>query len=418
MKRVLQHTASLVGGEAAVRAGNYAALLWIARMYGAATLGTYAICLAVLTVVVMFADAGLVTAAIPMLSRESAAGPELLARLTVCKVTLLLLAGLALVVSAGIARPAPLFLLTAAWLALRTMLQSVSQLQIAALKSALRTNWVGVIQAMHAASLFLGLWLGYELRWSFSALLAWLTAAQAVELLLAMIALAVFGMFPRWPASFGFGSLLKSAAPFGIVTSLANLIIRLDTILLSSIVSLPELGAFTASNSLLLLIYLGSWLFGTVLLPDMVRIAHDSQALYDWTREWLCRVSAVAIPASLVAAVAAPRLVVSLFGPAYAASGAPGAVMLLASPLILLNSVYTTAAFALNRRGTLIVIYAVTSALTIVLDLVLGKTLGALGVACGVLLREAAMTGMLHAFLFRAAWREGKLALRGSAVAD
>jgi O-antigen/teichoic acid export membrane protein len=56
LKTVLQNLASVVGGEAAVRAANFVVVLFISREYGAAALGAYAVSLAVSTVVVMFAD--------------------------------------------------------------------------------------------------------------------------------------------------------------------------------------------------------------------------------------------------------------------------------------------------------------------------------------------------------------------------
>src|SRR5208283_3157577 len=53
----------------AVRAANLAATLLIARVFGGAVLGAYTACLAVVTVVIMFADSGLQTSAITELSQ-------------------------------------------------------------------------------------------------------------------------------------------------------------------------------------------------------------------------------------------------------------------------------------------------------------------------------------------------------------
>ncbi|MDT9136253.1 hypothetical protein RSW15_24275, partial [Escherichia coli] len=59
LKRILQNLASVLGGEAMVRAANLAAAIAIARLYGPAILGLYGACLAVVTIVFMFAESGL-----------------------------------------------------------------------------------------------------------------------------------------------------------------------------------------------------------------------------------------------------------------------------------------------------------------------------------------------------------------------
>jgi len=104
MKNILKPLGSVLGGEAAVRAANFAATLLIARVFGGTVLGAYTACLAVVTVVIMFADSGLQTSAITELSQGVGARGEILGRLYLCKTLLiaaaaLLLAGIGLWVS-------------------------------------------------------------------------------------------------------------------------------------------------------------------------------------------------------------------------------------------------------------------------------------------------------------------------------
>src|SRR5208283_3991501 len=105
----------------AVRAANLAATLLIARVFGGAVLGAYTACLAVVTVVIMFADSGLQTSAITELSQGGSARGEILGRLYLCKTMLiaaaaLLLAGIGLWVNV-----APLVWAIAVWITLRTV---------------------------------------------------------------------------------------------------------------------------------------------------------------------------------------------------------------------------------------------------------------------------------------------------------
>src|SRR5260370_14479421 len=96
MRDTLKHLGSVLGGEAAVRAANFAATLLIARVFGGSVLGAYTACLAVVTVVIMFADSGLQTSAITGLSQGSSARGEILGRLYLCKTILIAAAALLL----------------------------------------------------------------------------------------------------------------------------------------------------------------------------------------------------------------------------------------------------------------------------------------------------------------------------------
>jgi O-antigen/teichoic acid export membrane protein len=59
---------NVIGGEASVRAANFVAALFVARVYGSSMLGAYAACFAAVTVVILFADNGLQTSAITELT--------------------------------------------------------------------------------------------------------------------------------------------------------------------------------------------------------------------------------------------------------------------------------------------------------------------------------------------------------------
>src|SRR5215469_11083318 len=174
MKAVLQNLASVLGGEAAVRFGNFAAILFIARKYGGAVFGAYAVSLAIVTVVVMFADNGLQTAAITQLSAANFGRDHVVGRLTFAKTAML-----------GVS--------------LRAVFQSYSQLQMAILKSISLANAIVIIQSLHSSILFLGIWFAFKLNWSIFALLEWLTFCQIVELGLGAGVLYQSGILSRWP---------------------------------------------------------------------------------------------------------------------------------------------------------------------------------------------------------------------------
>jgi O-antigen/teichoic acid export membrane protein len=395
MRAVLQSVVSVIGGEAAVRVANFAAVLVIARAYGRAALGAYAVSLAVVTVVVMFADNGLQTAAITLISSVNAQRNQIIGRLIVSKSVLLAMAAILLAIVASWTKQAPLFLAIGFWVTVRAILQSYSQLQMAFLKSVSNAHWIGIIQCAHSAILFVGIWLATKRGWTIFGLLCWLATCQLLELLLGTAALYRGGIWPSWAGRLDFFATVKMAAPFGIASGLANLIIRSDTIVLSTFVPLAELGAFSAANTILLIVYVCAWLFGSTLLPEMVRLSSQRESLKMYANRWIRWVVLVTVPAALLVSFVAPRIIVVVYGPAFAGSGTLASIMAIACPLILLNSIYTARTIATNSRAIFLGIFSVGALASLALDFFFGRAYGSLGIAWAIVIREA---GMLFAF--------------------
>ena len=402
MKNILKPLGSVLGGEAAVRIANFAATLLIARVFGGTVLGAYTACLAVVTVVIMFADSGLQTSAITELSQGVGARGEILGRLYLCKTLLiaaaaLLLAGIGLWVSVT-----PFVWAIAAWITARTALQSYSQLQMSAVKACSRTNLIGPAQAVHSVLLLIWIWLvcarGRGIVW----LLFGLTVGQMFELAVLFLVLTRVGVRPTWPQHFSFWKVVTKSAPFGISNGLANLIVRADTIVLAALVPLFELGNFSAPNAILAMAYVVSWLFGTVVLPEMVRRSASPEDLKNYARTWARWIAVTLTPCSVIAFLAAPRLMNVLYGPAFYRSGALASVMALACPFIFLNSIYTNVAIATNSKSGLMGLFAITAAAAVLLDLVLGRAFGAIGVAWAIVIREVGMLAGLWMLTSRA----------------
>ena len=414
MKRVAQNLGSVVGGEAAVRAANLVMVLFIAREYGKATLGMYGVTLAVVTVVVMFADSGLQTAAIMRLSVAGANRSEIATRLVLCKTIVLALVAIILAGVAIWTTRSPLSLAIGAWLTARAILQSYSQLQMAILKSISKANWIGGIQCAHSCLLFLGIGRCFVRGWSILVLLGWIACCQLFEFALATTVLARNGISPSRLHRLEFVATMRTAAPYALLYGLANAIIRADTIVLAAVVSLEELGAFAAANSILLMVYVTAWLFGSVLLPEMVPLSNNPETLRACAQQWTRWVLFVSVPCALFVGVLAPRAVVVLYGPAFATSGMLASVMALACPSILVNSIYATVSVAANSRAIFLGIYGAGAVSTVILDLFLGRAFGACGIAWAIVVREAGMLFGFWLLISRAPWLAGRLEFRTS----
>src|ERR1700757_348194 len=121
MNRVLQNLMSVLGGEAAVRAANFAAALFIARAFGGFALGAYAAALAVVTVVVMIADNGLQTFVITELSGRPSERETVIGRVYIAKTMLLAVAIVVLGAIAGALKLSAFLWSVGAWVAVRTI---------------------------------------------------------------------------------------------------------------------------------------------------------------------------------------------------------------------------------------------------------------------------------------------------------
>jgi O-antigen/teichoic acid export membrane protein len=391
MRTVFQNLVSVLGGEAAVRAANFAATLFIARAFGGFALGAYAASLAVITVVVMFADNGLQMFTITELAGRPSARETIIGRVYVYKTILLVAAIVLLGVIAGSLNLSTFLWGIGTWVAARTVLQSYSQLQMTILKSLSKTNAIGVIQIIHSLFLFAGIGMALLRNWTIFGLLAWFTAGQLFELGITIPVLLRAEIRPGWPAPLRFWASMGKSAPFGITSGLANLIVRSDTVVLSTLVPLSVLGTFSAPNSILAIVYVASWLLGSVLLPEMVRLSVTAESLKLYVRKWIRLLALTSVPVAFLAFVAAPKFIPLLFGPAFDRSGVLASVMAWACPFILVNSVYTNFAIAMNKRAVFTGLFAVTAVLAVGLNFLLGRAFGPMGIAAAIVIREASL---------------------------
>jgi len=391
MRAVFESIVSVISGEAAVRAASFVAALFIARAYGGFVLGAYAASLAVVTVFMMFADNGLQIFAITQLSGIRFGRNKIVGQVYISKTILVATAVALLALVAGCLRLGPFLWAVGIWVTIRTVLQSYSQLQMALLKSLSKANAIGVIQVIHSLFLLTGIWIALQRGWTIFALLAWFTAGQFFEFATTMLVLSRAGLRPTLPPRIHFWAAMRKSTPFGITYGLANLIVRSDTVVLSTLVPLSVLGAFSAANSILLVVYVAAWLLGSVLLPEMVRLSATVGDLRLYVRRWARLLGFSTIPCALLAFLAAPKVMPFLFGPSLGQSGSLAAVMALACPFILLNAVYTNFAIAMNNRAVFTGLFAATAVIAIGLDFFLGRAFGPSGIATAIVIREAAM---------------------------
>lgn len=277
---------------------------------------------------------------------------------------------------------------------IRLVMQSYSQLQLAILKTLDRMQIIGALQAIHFTVLSLGIaWIYFAHR-RFEWLLGWFIVGQCLEFLLSLSVLMRIGVGAVRVRLRECMALLKRSTPVGFSYALASVILRTDIIVLSMIAPLQVVGHFAAAQVVITAVYVVSWLFGTVVLPEMTRRVHEGVAIEAYVRRWTLRIVASVLPASVLSALLVPRIMLLLYGSAYAETGSVAAIMLLGCTPIFLNALNFNRAVALNAKRIYLRVYVSVAILTVILDFVSGQLWGANGIAVAVVLREAVMLTM------------------------
>jgi O-antigen/teichoic acid export membrane protein len=395
-KKTFANLASVVGGETLLRAANFLVAVLVAREYGAAQFGLYATSLAYVTIAVMIADNGLQVSAITSLHEASGKIGPAVGRLYLAKTLPLLavLAGTAAVLS--LARCSALVWTVAGGLALRTVLQSYCQLQVALLKAIDRMPAIGLVQALHFAALAAGLLAVHRLRLPILNLMEVLLFCQLVEFAGSWDRLRGAGLLPGRAKLGEALQLLAASTPYGVSFTIAAFFLRLDVIVLAWIVPAREIGHFAAAQQVLVAVYLLSWLVGSVLLPELVRLAATPEALHAYTSRWVLRLLAAAVPAAILGALGGPSFMRWVYGQAFAGADRPFVILCLAIPFVLLNALYLNRAIALGARSLYLNAYAAAAVCGIAADLAFTLALGITGTALAALLREGGLFAYLH----------------------
>jgi O-antigen/teichoic acid export membrane protein len=337
----------------------------------------------------MFADNGLQISAVTEICSVRDRSPQVVGELYLAKAMLSALV-LALIFAIGLHGHFPrIYWVVGILVTLRTFIQSYSQLQVAILKSLFKMHLVGIVQSLHAGLLLLGIGIAFVRHWPVSAFLALLVAGQTLELSLVSAAVLHNRVRARWPRLSSCFALMRRSIPFGLAYALANLIVRLDVLVLSVLVSLSEIGQFSAADNLLVIVYLASWLFGSVLLPEMVQLSESAERLARFMKEWIRITLLVVVPAALICFLVAPKVIVALYGTDFVHAGTLASWMVLACPSIVLNSLFLHYAIATGAKRTYLGILFVTALFAVVLNYFLARSFGAAGVAAAILIRES-----------------------------
>ncbi len=383
--------ASVVGGEALLRAGNFAVAVVIARAYGPPMFGLYAVTLAYATLATTLADNGLQVAAIQQLSCARIQASAVATKLYWSKT--MLLAGVVVLLAcfAWSKHLRGLELWIGGLVTTRTLFQSYAQLNVSMLKGLDRMSLIAVVQAMHFVFLAAATGMAYFGGLGIVVLLALLAGSEAVEIVASSVVLRRAGIRLEQIHVKECWQMIRTAAPMGLTTMMANLGLRLDVVLLSWLAPAVIVAHFAAAQMFYVVLCVAGWLVGSVLLAEMGRIAAAPVVFQNFVQRWRRILLSATLPLTLIGMWLAPQLLRAVFGPSFDAGSRIVAVLIVATPFVLLNSLYLNRAIALDQRKAYVGSFAGALMLGIIADLVLGRTFAGLGIAVGAVLREVAL---------------------------
>lgn len=417
MRKTLSNSAAIFGGEALSRLTSFVLGMVIARRFGAAGLGQYAYALAWASVLMIVPDFGLHLSA----TRELATEPQRLRRVFwgLARIKMVLAGGVVLfAVAMGqeFVRDEGRRLLLYVLLA-RVILLTFSQGVMVVFKAFERMHYIALQQFVNAIMVLACAAAALVLRADLWIVVACLAAGQAADVILGWrVARARFdvGSAGGWDWPY-LRTMLVTAAPVGLTLVLQAANLRVDILALSIFAPDAEVGRFQVAGSFLVASYLFACLAITPLFPALCRLLQQPSERGSLYVASILKYGALLVTAgSLVVWLAAPRVVVYLYGARLA--DAAGLLRLLAPafPLVFINTALFYVFVAARERAVYLGTLLLSLALGVVLNVTLAHSYGARGAVWADLIREfvVAMTFLYHLARRRLAIKAGNALLK------
>ena len=396
--RLVRGATLMFASEIAVRALTLVSMLVVARVLGPTALGQLAIAQAVVAYASVLGDAGLTTLTQRSMVREPIRAERLVATTTSIQLTLSALLVVA-VLGASAVLPvdqtarhlvtvlSPLVVVQA--LNLFYVLQAREQFGALAV--------VRTLGQIAAASLSVVLVI-FTRSNTWVAVAMWTGALLADMLCFGALRAGSFRLrLPSWDVG---KHLLRRGWPYLAISLLSWVLLNFDVLVIGATRSSHEVGEYTAAYRIVLIVIGLVGLVGAVVFPELVRRFRDDLPAFSRFLTALVRQSTrVGYAMAALVLVAAPQIVLTLYGAEFRQSGFILAVLFLCVPLSYCNSLLGHGLLAAGRERGYLVNIVVTAAVSIVALLLLVPRFGAVSAAWVVLVGEL-VTLTLFTLLF------------------
>ena len=193
-------------------------------------------------------------------------------------------------------------------------------------------------------------------------------------------------------------SLLQQSFPLGISSFLAQTIMNLPVLIVGGIISQHDAGLFNAAMKLIFAALMIDRVFYAMFFPVIARQRATDMKQFKRTAVLALKVVlAVSIPIVVAGNVFAIEVVEFVYGAAFLSAAVPFQLLLLYFLFSVMNSVVMSVMIVENREGEYLHIMASSTAILVLLCVILAFTHGLAGAAAAVALGEGVMTVLLFA---------------------
>ena len=183
--------------------------------------------------------------------------------------------------------------------------------------------------------------------------------------------------------------ILTSAWPFAITGALGVLLINIDILIISWMLTASDVGIYSAAIRIVQVLYVIPVIIGLSTLPLFSRLArHDNQKFRVGFERTLGFIFLVAVPLALGGAILGTQIVSLIFGSAYVSGDIVFKILILTMLVNYPAMVISTAIFAYDRQKGLIIASLIGGISNVVLDIVLIQRFGIAGAAVATLIAQ------------------------------
>ena len=198
------------------------------------------------------------------------------------------------------------------------------------------------------------------------------------------------------------GSILRASWPLALSSMLTIIQVRIDVIMLRAITGDVAVGIYAVALKPAEAAYVVSAAIGVSAFPHMARTYHGDRSQFNAVcRDVFLLLLVLSLPVALILSPLAEKIIPSLFGEAYTASGQVLAILCLHVPLGYINMLLVNMLICANRQRLELWASIATTATNVVANALLIPAYGVVGAAVATLLCQCVALVMLAGMTYR-----------------
>lgn len=389
-RRIAFNFLSLLGSELLSKALQLLIFIFLARSLGAEQFGVFSFGIAFALLIVFIADFGLSTLMIREVSRNKNLASKYLSNAIVLKIFLSAVSIAAAYLFLTIVGYDEQFRIVTYIMLAFTILQSFTDIFYSIFRSFERMYYDAALKVLRVA--ILGSFVAYAIKNEFGLIGASLAFPVTEVIILALAAIAAYSRFVRVSFDFDFDfsrKMLKQSALFCLSLVFAGLFLYTDTLMLSKMRPLAEVGIYSAAANIMLALMFIPLMYGNAIYPVISRYFMSSKESLGYAYERSFKyMLLLGLPASICIFMLSDEIIFLFYGEGYSESAM--ALKILSGYLFLrfLNVISGFTLSSINRQGSRVLSQGTAAVVSITLNLFLIPVYGFIGAAAAVLATE------------------------------